>query len=62
MEPAVRASLLWGIIGALLFGAMAQAYQLFTGGGIGFLATLLVMVGVGVVTTGLSYAVDAYLP
>ena len=61
MDPAVKASGLWGAIGALLFGVLSQGYQLFTGEGIGFLLTLLLMGGVGVVTTGLSYVVDAYL-
>jgi hypothetical protein len=61
MDPGVKASLLWGVIGALLFGVLSQAYRLATGEGIAFALTLLVMVGVGVVTAGLSYLVDARL-
>jgi hypothetical protein len=61
MEPAVKASALWGVIGALLFGVSSQAYRLTTGEGVSFALTLLVMVGVGVVTAGLAYVVDTRL-
>ena len=61
MEPAVKASVLWGVIGALLFGVLSQAYRLATGEGIAFALTLLVMAGVGAATTGLAYVVDTHL-
>jgi hypothetical protein len=61
MEPAVKASVLWGVIGALLFGVLSQAYRLATGEGIAFALTVLVMAGVGAATTGLAYVVDTHL-
>lgn len=61
MRPAVKAALLWGVISGLLFGVLSQGYQFASGGGIGFPATLLVMLGVATVTATLSYVFDGRL-
>ena len=45
MEPAVKASLLWGLVGALSFLVLVQGYHLLTGTFVG----VAVMVGVAAV-------------
>jgi hypothetical protein len=54
MEPAVKSSLLWGVVGALSFLVLGQGYQLIAGG----LAGLELMAGaaiVGVVTAAVAH-------
>jgi len=55
MDPEVRSSLLWGLIGALAFLVLVQGYQLlteeFVGVAVGAGLTLLV----GIVTAGATY-------
>ena len=51
MNPRLKASLLWGVTGALAFLVLVQAFRLVTGEGV----TLLVMLGVaGFVAAGAS--------
>jgi uncharacterized membrane protein len=56
VEPRTKASLLWGVIGALTFLVGIQAFRLLTGEG----ATLLVAVGVALLV-GVTAAATTYL-
>lgn len=50
MEPRTKASLLWGLIGALTFLVLLQAYQLATNEFAALDVIISVTVGVGIVT------------
>jgi hypothetical protein len=56
MEPAVKASLLWGLVGALSFLVLLQGYHLLVEEFVGF----GVMIGVAAVVFGVT-AVSAHL-
>ena len=58
MNPRTKASLLWGVTGALVFLVGLQAYRLVTGATVTLGATLGVAVLVGVVAGGSSYLVE----
>ncbi|TQQ83603.1 hypothetical protein EGH24_02075 [Halonotius terrestris] len=58
-----KSSLLWGLVGALLFLVLALGYRLAGGSlpvGVGALAGIAL--GVGVVVTALAAALEARLP
>lgn len=61
MRPRLKASLLWGMIGALSFLVLAQAYTLFNGQSVPFLAKLGVAALVGIGATGTTYVADGVL-
>ena len=61
MRPRLKASLLWGAVGALSFLVLAQAYTLLAGGSVPFLAKLGVAVFVGIGATGTTYVADGWL-
>jgi hypothetical protein len=62
VEPRTKASLLWGVVGALTFLVGIQGFRLVTGEG----ATLPVAVGVallvGVTAAATTYVLDGRLP
>lgn len=62
MEPRRRASLLWGLVGALSFLVLAQGYRLVTDRGVGPLALLGVAIAVFAGATALSYVLAGRLP
>ena len=54
LPPAVKSSLLWGVVGGLSFLVLAQGYELLAGLGVGFtvkLAVALVVAAVAAVST-----------
>ncbi|AHG04815.1 hypothetical protein HALDL1_15360 [Halobacterium sp. DL1] len=56
MDARTRGSLLWGLVGALAFLVLAQAYLLVAERGIGFLPTLGVALAVFAAASVTSYA------
>lgn len=61
MDPRVKASLLWGTIGALSFLVLIQGYELYTGDRISFGLKFVVAGFVGTVTMGSTYLADPVL-
>ncbi|MFC6837021.1 hypothetical protein [Halomarina ordinaria] len=61
MRPRTRASLLWGIIGALSFLVLAQGYRLFGGDPIDASVLVGVAVVVGVAASVATYVADGFL-
>ncbi|PSP57579.1 hypothetical protein BRC72_08925 [Halobacteriales archaeon QH_7_66_36] len=62
MEPTVQRGILWGIVSSLLFVVLLLGYRLITSVVVVSLPVLIGGgVGVGVVTAGLSYAIDTRL-
>ncbi|EMA50751.1 MULTISPECIES: hypothetical protein [Halococcus] len=63
MHPRTKTSLLWGVIGALVFLVLVQGYTLLvvSGPAIGILAKLVVAVVVGVCGAASSYALEGWL-
>jgi polyferredoxin len=62
VTPRRKSALLWGVVGLLAFLVLVQGYQLLVGPTpVGFLGKLVVGVGVGAVTAGASYLVEAQL-
>lgn len=57
----VRASLLWGLVGALSFLVLVQGYELAGGRGVTVGAKVGVAAAVGVAASGLSYAFGGWL-
>jgi hypothetical protein len=62
LSPVVKASLLWGVVGALCFLVLIQGYELFTDQRISFLVKFGVALLVGVVAGGSTYAVQGRIP
>jgi hypothetical protein len=58
MKPRTKASLLWGLIGALVFLVGLQAFRLVTGEGATFGVTAGVALLVGVVASVAAYVVE----
>ena len=63
LPPAVKSSLLWGAIGALVFLVLVQGYTLLVAAppAIGFPTKLAVAVGVGGFGAALSYLLEGWL-
>jgi hypothetical protein len=61
MRPRVKASVLWGLVGALAFLVLAQGYRLVVGRLVGFAALLVVAGVVGVAAAALAYAAQGRL-
>ena len=61
MHPRVKASLLWGVVGALAFLVLLQGYELATEYRYAVAVKVGVALAVGIGATGLSYLVDAAL-
>jgi hypothetical protein len=55
MRPRTKASLLWGLVGALAFLVLVQGYDLVVGLDVGFAARLGVALVVGAVAAGLTH-------
>lgn len=55
IEPAVRSSLLWGLVGALAFLVLVQGYQLIRGEFVGFAPLFGVTVAVWVASAALAH-------
>ena len=58
MDSRLKASLLWGLVGALSFLVLVQGYELLDGLGVSFLVKLAVALGVFGGATAVSYAVE----
>jgi hypothetical protein len=58
IEPRTKASLLWGVTGALVFLVGLQAFRLVTGESVTLEATFGVALLVGVVASVASYVVE----
>ena len=58
MNPRTKASLLWGLTGALVFLVGLQAFRLATGESVGLTATVGVALLVGVVASVATYLVE----
>ena len=58
MKPRTKASLLWGVTGALVFLVGLQAFRLVTGEGATIEVTFGVALVVGVVAAAASYVVE----
>ena len=56
MDPRVKSSLLWGLVGGMAFLALVQGYHLFGGDFVGVAPMVGGALGVLVVTTGLAHA------
>jgi len=61
MDPRVRSSLLWGLVGALSFLVLVQGYELVADAGVGPAAKAGVALLVGAAAAGLAYAGERYL-
>ena len=61
MNSRTKASLLWGVIGALSFLVLAQGYELLAAPGISLLSKLAVAVVVAAVASGASYVFEGWL-
>ena len=61
MEPTVQRGILWGIVSSLLFVVLLLGYRLITNVVVPLPVLVGGGVGVGVVTAGLSYAIDTRL-
>jgi len=57
VHPRTKASLLWGLIGAMAFLVLVQGYELVAGLPVGFGAKLGVALLVGTLTIGLTHAI-----
>ena len=55
MSPRTKASLLWGLVGALAFLVLVQGYDLLLGLDVGFAARFGVAALVGIVAAGLTH-------
>ncbi|MEM4781267.1 MAG: hypothetical protein QXG03_06895 [Halalkalicoccus sp.] len=58
MDRRLKASLLWGVIGALSFLVLIQGYELLTGERLSFALKFAVAGGVGAAATGSTYLAD----
>lgn len=61
MDPRLKASLLWGLVGALSFLVLVQGYELIGELGLSFLVKLVVATGVFGGATAASYAAEGRL-
>ena len=61
MDRRQKASVLWGLVGALAFLVLVQGYELLGGPGIGMGAKFAVALGVGIGATGLAYVAEGRL-
>lgn len=61
MNPRFKASLLWGLIGALSFLVLVQGYELVGELGLSFFVKFVVAMGVLGGATATSYAVEGRL-
>lgn len=61
MDDRTRASLLWGVIGALAFLVLAQAYRLFADLGVGLPTLLGVAVAVFAISAASSHVLGRRL-
>ncbi|PSP61692.1 hypothetical protein BRC77_12370 [Halobacteriales archaeon QH_8_64_26] len=61
MRSRTKASLLWGLIGAMSFLVLVQAYELVGGLAVGFGTKLGVALLVAAAATSLAYAAEGYL-
>lgn len=61
VSPRTRSALLWGLVGAMAFLALAQGYRLLASLGLGTLALVGVAVVVGGVTALLAYVAEPRL-
>ena len=61
MRPRAKSSLLWGVIGGLVFLVLAQGYRLFARLDIGIFAEVVLAVAVGAVATAATYAIERWL-
>jgi hypothetical protein len=55
MESAVKASLLWGLVGALSFLVLVQGYQIVAGEFVGFTILIGVTAAVGVASAAATH-------
>ena len=62
MDPDLRESVLWGVVGGLTFVVLAQGYELVVGPGIDTVVTVAGAAVVLVVATGSSYVTRRRLP
>jgi uncharacterized membrane protein HdeD (DUF308 family) len=62
MKPRTKASLLWGLIGALVFLVGLQAFRLVTGEGAALGVTVGVALLVGGVASVAAYVVEGRVP
>lgn len=58
MDPRVKASLLWGAIGAFSFLVLIQGYELLSEERLSFALKFAVAGGVGIIATGSTYLAD----
>lgn len=58
MEPRTKASLLWGVIGALSFLVLIQGYELLTGERLSFVLKFAVAGCVGAAAAGSTYVAE----
>jgi hypothetical protein len=58
MDPRMKASLLWGAIGALSFLVLIQGYELYTGERIAFGLKFVVASCVGALAVGSTYLAE----
>jgi hypothetical protein len=58
VKPRAKASLLWGVIGALVFLVGLQALRLVTGEGVTLLVALVVALAVGIGAAGATYLLE----
>jgi hypothetical protein len=61
MNPRVKASVLWGVIGALSFLVLVQGFELLSDERFSFLLKFAVAGLVGLVATGSTYLLDPVL-
>ena len=61
MEPTVQRGVVWGIVSSLLFVVLLLGYRLIANVVVSLPVLVGGGVGVGVVTAGLSYAIDTRL-
>jgi hypothetical protein len=55
VTPRTKSSLLWGLVGALVFLVLVQGYDLLVGLDVGFVARFGVAAVVGTVAAGLTH-------
>lgn len=61
MDPRLKSSLLWGVIGALSFLVLVQGYELFTDDRLAFAMKFAVAGVVALAAAGSTYLVDPRL-
>ena len=61
MKPRLKASLLWGLVGALSFLVLAQGYELVGELGLSFFVKLVVALGVFCGASAASYVAERRL-